>query len=137
MAAAPGHGIPLTTANIIIRSGDSVTFAGPIPPPELLKKYAETIPNAPERILAMAERQSAHRERMERWKVILAFLGVLFALIITLVSLYLGYSLIRADHDIGGTVIGGLGLSGLVGVFVYGTRARRAQSAARVSEDGG
>jgi hypothetical protein len=30
-----------------------------------------------------------------------------------------------AGHETGGSIIGGAGLSGLVGVFVYGSRQRR------------
>lgn len=40
-------------------------FSGPLPPPELLAKYNDVIPNGAERIMAMAERQSSHRERLE------------------------------------------------------------------------
>jgi len=40
-------------------------FSGPIPPPNLLAKYNDIIPNGADRILAMAERQSAHRESLE------------------------------------------------------------------------
>jgi uncharacterized membrane protein len=44
----------------------SVSFSGPLPPPALLAKYNEVIPNGAERIMAMAERQSAHREFLEK-----------------------------------------------------------------------
>jgi uncharacterized membrane protein len=40
-------------------------FAGPIPPPEILARYNDVVPNGAERILAMAERQSSHRESIE------------------------------------------------------------------------
>ena len=41
------------------------SFSGPLPPPEALARYNEVIPGGAERILAMAERQSAHRELLE------------------------------------------------------------------------
>lgn len=41
------------------------TFSGPLPPPEILTKYNEAIPNGAERIMAMAERQAAHRQNIE------------------------------------------------------------------------
>lgn len=41
------------------------TFSGPLPPPSLLARYSEIIPNGAERIMAMAERQSEHREKLE------------------------------------------------------------------------
>jgi uncharacterized membrane protein len=40
-------------------------FSGPVPPPSLLAKYNDVVPNGAERLMAMAERQSAHRESME------------------------------------------------------------------------
>lgn len=40
-------------------------FSGPLPHPSLLAKYNEVVPNGAERILAMAEKQSAHRESLE------------------------------------------------------------------------
>lgn len=40
-------------------------YRGPIPPPELLKQYDAVVPGAADRILQMAERQSAHRQRIE------------------------------------------------------------------------
>lgn len=40
-------------------------FSGPIPPPELLSGYKSILPDAPERILHMAEEEQAHRHRLE------------------------------------------------------------------------
>ena len=41
------------------------SFSGPLPPPELLAKYNEVIPNGAERIMAMAEVQARHRQGLE------------------------------------------------------------------------
>jgi uncharacterized membrane protein len=41
------------------------TFKGPIPPPEILKKYEEVCPGSPERILKIAEKQIDHRIKIE------------------------------------------------------------------------
>ena len=40
-------------------------YSGPLPPADELKKYNEVSPQAAERIIAMAERQAAHRQKME------------------------------------------------------------------------
>jgi hypothetical protein len=40
-------------------------FAGPLPPPEVLARYNDVVPNGADRILSMAERQGAHRESLE------------------------------------------------------------------------
>ena len=41
-------------------------WAGPLPAPESLIKYNEAVPNAAERIVAMAENEMKHRHSMER-----------------------------------------------------------------------
>ena len=41
-------------------------FSGPIPPPSYLARYNDVVPNGADRIISMAERQSSHRESMER-----------------------------------------------------------------------
>jgi uncharacterized membrane protein len=43
----------------------SLSFSGPLPPPEILAKFNEVVPGAADRLIAMAERQSAHREALE------------------------------------------------------------------------
>jgi uncharacterized membrane protein len=104
-------------------------FSGPIPPPALLAKYAEIIPNGAERILRMAENQSAHRQYIEKWAVIggtmLSYFGVLCAAVIALGTLYVGSQLILNGYIISGSTLGGGGLVGLVTAFIYGTRSRK------------
>lgn len=58
-------------------------FSGPIPPPNMIKGYEAILPGAADRIITMAEKQSSHRQEMER-KIISAdsrdsLLGILFA----------------------------------------------------------
>lgn len=40
-------------------------FSGPIPPPDMLKAYGEILPDAPVRIIDMAEKEQAHRHLMD------------------------------------------------------------------------
>lgn len=40
-------------------------FSGPLPPPELLKTYGELMPDLPERIVAMVEKEQAHKHNRE------------------------------------------------------------------------
>jgi uncharacterized membrane protein len=118
---------PQGTAKLI--RTEARAFSGPIPPPELLDKYNQMIPDGADRILKMAERQSAHRQHIEKWAVIggtiLSYFGVLCAACIAFGALYLGYRLIQNGHVIPGAVLGGGGLTGLVAAFIYGTRSRR------------
>src|SRR5258708_6290391 len=41
-------------------------YSGPLPPPEMLVGYNDAFPGCAERIVAMAERQSQHRQDMEK-----------------------------------------------------------------------
>ena len=43
----------------------SSTFSGPLPPPETLIRYNDAVPDGAERIIALAERQAAHRMALE------------------------------------------------------------------------
>src|SRR5213592_1328991 len=73
-------------------------FSGPLPPPEVLTKYNEAVPNAAERILVLAERQAEHRQKLEA-KVIASntfnqTLGSIFAFILGLAAIGGGIYLI-------------------------------------------
>jgi uncharacterized membrane protein len=41
-------------------------FSGPLPPPEILKKYEELLSGSANRIFVMAEGQSQHRQTLEK-----------------------------------------------------------------------
>jgi uncharacterized membrane protein len=45
---------------------EAALFSGPIPPPDLLERYNQIIPEGADRILKMAEKQSAHRQKIEK-----------------------------------------------------------------------
>lgn len=103
-------------------------FQGPLPPPETLERYNLIVPGAAERILSMAEVQARHRQQLEL-KIIESDIrnartGLHYGLIIGLVSIMGGVLCIWSGHEIGGSILGGVGLTGLVGVFVYGTRQK-------------
>jgi uncharacterized membrane protein len=40
-------------------------FQGPLPPPDVLERYNLVVPNGAERIMAMAESQVHHRQKLE------------------------------------------------------------------------
>lgn len=107
----------------------AVAFSGPLPPPEILDKYNQTLPGAAERIIAMAESQSKHRQQLEsdviNSDIRSARLGLHYGLIIGLTTVIGSVICISIGYEIGGTILGGTGLTGLVGVFVYGSTQRR------------
>jgi uncharacterized membrane protein len=99
------------------------TFSGPLPPPSLLAKYSEIIPNGAERIMVMAEKQSQHREQLEarvvNGNVANQTRGSYFAFIIALVSIVGGFFLILKGKDASGLAAIITSLVALASVFFY------------------
>ena len=113
-------------------------FSGPLPPPEILAKYNEAVPDGAERLLVMAEKQSSHRRQLEA-KVIStdsrnSLLGVVFAFVLGLSTILTGGYVILEGHSYSGAFIGSAGLVGLVSVFVYGTRERRKERESKAKQ---
>lgn len=103
-------------------------FAGPLPPPSALAAYGRIQKDLVGRIVEMAEKQQAHRHRMEdritRSSTILSFMGLASGLIIGLAGLGLATKMVLEGHDVAGSIIGGVDLVALVGTFVLGKRRR-------------
>lgn len=102
---------------------EASVFSGPLPLPDLIAEYDRIIPNGAERIMAMAERQSSHRETMEasvvRGNIASQTRGSYFAFILALVSILGGLFLIYSGRSAAGlaSIIASVGA--LAGVFVY------------------
>jgi len=109
----------------------SVSFSGPLPPPNHLEQYERILPGAAERLLKMAEDQSLHRRNLET-KVIHSGVsdskkGLWFGLIMGLSGFGLvGYCASLGLQLLAG-IIAALDLGSLVGVFVYGSKQKRAE----------
>ena len=119
-------------------SRQELQYFGPIPPPTMLEHYDKVVPGAAERLLKMAEQQSEHRRSLE--KTVLdtdgrnSTLGVCCALIIALGFLSLAGYAIYLNHPWAATVIAGVGISSLVGTFIYGTSSRRHERETRFKD---
>ena len=79
----------------------------------------------------MAEKQADHRMLMER-KIISgdsnrSYLGLSAGFILSVMVILGGFYLIYQGHDWAGSVLIGLNLVGLAGVFVYGSNTRHVQ----------
>jgi uncharacterized membrane protein len=104
-------------------------FAGPIPPPDILQGYENVLQGAAERIVAMAERQAAHRQYLER-KIVedgsqRANIGMWLGFVIAVVVLAVSAALIWTGYGWQGTVLGSFDVVGLATVFVVGRAGQR------------
>ena len=122
------------------------SWSGPLPPPEALQRYDAIMPGAAKRIFEMAERRHQHQIDQEKSIIDLeqyalgladraassdAFLnklGLVFAFIVALGGMGIGAWLIATGKTGGGLAFLFTPLTGLAGLFVYATRARRAES---------
>jgi uncharacterized membrane protein len=107
----------------------STRYSGPLPPPEVLENYDRIVPGAAKKIIAMALRQSRHRQELER-KVIESDIrrsrdGLWVGGALSLTSILLGAVAVFTGHDTAGATIATATVVSLAGVFVYGTTSRR------------
>ncbi|MCA4132939.1 DUF2335 domain-containing protein [Arthrobacter sp. M4] len=110
-----------------------------------MREHGEVLPSAPERILAMAERQAAHRQSLEQRVTkgadIRAYVGQGCALLVALTFGYFSYDLIRGGAEVAGAFLGTVDLVGLVSVFLVGRRRqsreaqRKPEAPSRVHQD--
>lgn len=100
------------------------SFSGPLPPPEILARYNAAFPEAAERIVKMAERQSEHRQNLEKLVVDsnsrAQARGQYLGFIIVMVAIVGGFALIWNGKDTIGISSVIASLIGLVTVFVIG-----------------
>ena len=104
------------------------SFSGPIPPPDILKGYNSVIKEGAERIMRMAELQSAHRIQLEdlaiREGIKQSKRGQNYGFILGLVGLGLSAILASLGHEPTAIALATPTIVGLVAVFVYGKRAQ-------------
>lgn len=100
------------------------SFSGPLPPPQILSEYEAVFPGCAERIVAMAERQSAHRQELERNHIGSSSLverrGQIFAFLITGIAIAGGTYLISIGKDASGLTSIITALAALAATFIYG-----------------
>ena len=133
---AQAQALAQTQQKIIRQQVITSSFAGPLPPPDILIQYNEAAPDAAERIIAMAERQASHRMTLED-RVTTADIrrsnwGLAAGFAVALAGLGASAFLIDRGHYVPGMTLGGIDLVGLVTAFVYGTISRRSERGKRV-----
>lgn len=104
-------------------------FAGPLPPPAILERYAGLYPDAPRIIFTSFEAQGIHRRTLEDFVVRAnarrAAQGLWAGFVVTILFLFVSAYLILNGHDVAGTILGVVDLVALAGVFVYGSQLQR------------
>jgi len=120
-------------ARVIIEKHEFSMRASSLPDPQELAAYNQIIPNGADRILKMAENQSAHRIEIE--KIVVSsqqkqgFYGQLFGLIIGLAGLGLATFAAINGQPWFGSIIGGATLVSLVSAFLYSRHAQKRELA--------
>jgi uncharacterized membrane protein len=112
------------------RTEFSVTRIAPLPLPSELAAYNDVIPQGADRIMKMAEAQSAHRIDIEKTVISSQqgqeargqFLGFVIAIVGLLCGAYVAVS----GQPWAGAAIGGVPLVGLVSVFVLSKNKQKA-----------
>ncbi|MGH9092334.1 MAG: DUF2335 domain-containing protein [Acidimicrobiales bacterium] len=110
-------------------------YSGPLPSPDHLRGYEEVLPGAADRILAMAEKQSDHRQEIEKDAVKggtrRSWYGLWLGFFISVLVLGLSGGLIVAGYGVEGTVLGSVDLVALASVFVIGRVEQRRERTAK------
>lgn len=107
----------------------TLSYTSPLPPPEILAGYGRTQADAPERILAMVERQEAHRQQMEKTVVEAGAASASKAINVTayIATLFVGASvyMVHEHYAVYGIVTLGSTLAALAGANLYGKAAQK------------
>lgn len=101
----------------------SELFNGPLPHPEHFAAYDEIMPGSAERILALAERQAAHRQSLEAKavdsEIRIQARGQWMAFVLSTITIGGGVFLIGTGQPIEGAATALTALASLVGLFVW------------------
>lgn len=117
--------VPLDQQDQVIEMAMEISrHAGPLPSPKTLERYKEVMPDLPERIVKMAEKEGDHRRALEmkvvRGELNMKERGQWFGLFIAVFTLSLSAFLVWNGHEIPGSIIGVGGVATLVAIFVTG-----------------
>ena len=107
----------------------STSYQGPLPPPEMLERYNQVLPNGADRIVSMAESQMRHRHGLEsiviNGNVKAQSRTQLFAFLLGVLAIGGGIGLIAFNKSTQGLVAVITALTAYSGVFIYGRYEQR------------
>ena len=111
------------------------SYSGPIPSAVELARYNQVLPNAAERILKMAEEQSAHRRSLEgsvvKSNIRRSYIGTIVATVVLPLCVIGGLILVFTGHDTAGATIVVTALGSFAGVYVWGVATQRKERETR------
>lgn len=129
-STAPQSGQLVSKSQYLVES-----YSGPLPPPEILARYEAISLGAADRIIAMAERQSAHRQELEasviHGNLTAQRVGQRYGLIIGVLGLIAGVALGAMGKELVGSAIGGGTVVSLVALFITGRLRQERERAER------
>lgn len=103
--------------------GRAEFFAGPLPPPAIFQEYESVLPGSADRILAMAEKQSAHRQDLEtralETNAYTARWGQRFAFVLGLLGIVGAVVLVVMGRTWPGLIMFFTDFFGLAGLFLW------------------
>ena len=134
VASQPGENpVASLSAHIAVQR----TFSGPMPPPEQLRQYNEVLPGAAERMLALVEKQQAHRHALETKTVDSDVRrtnqGMWMVLTVVILSPAAGTGSTLSDKPITGGIVAGGPFVALIWAFLHGTNVRQKEREARAA----
>ena len=109
-----------TTDNAIISQQEIAIYQGQFPHPDILKGFAEVLPDMPERILKMAEEHNKADIRTKNRNSLSLILGQVLTFLITISGLAFG--VILAKMGMAGASIASI-IGGIVPVLISGIEA--------------
>ncbi len=99
------------------------SYQGILPPPEMLARFNEIVPNGADRIVSMAESQQRHRQGLEaavvNGNVTAQGRGQLLGFTLGAMGILGGIFLISQDKSVEGLTSIIVAVTGLVSVFIY------------------
>ena len=114
-------------------------FSGPMPHPDILQKYNDIVPGAAERILIMVEKQSIHRQELEKMalqsRINDSRRGINAGTIVSLAAMCVSGILAFTGHETTAAILVGGNLVSLAGTFIYGTQSNRKEREKLRKED--
>ncbi|MFO0966853.1 MAG: DUF2335 domain-containing protein [Gemmataceae bacterium] len=113
-------------------------FSGPLPPPDILEEYEKLLPGAAERIFAAFEKQTEHRQSLEKHVVKddtrRSWAGLVAAFLLASFCVIGGVICVLHGHTAAGATIATASVATLAAVFVYGSNLRAKERQAKAAE---